>query len=346
MTFFKNLKAGNISGAYIFHGEEEFIKDSALAALVASLDETTRELNMQVLQSFDADELIAACETLPFFAEKRLVICKALPGPKAAKGDKGDDESTPSPAKDDAGKKVAAYIPSLPDTTVLLFFVRGKANGTTSIVKAVKATGKLVDFDPCKPDEAEKWVLQRAKKLNVTITPAAAHHLVNLAGTDLALLSSEFAKAAAYAGFGNEVTKEHISACVIRNLEVQVFDMIEYFQHGKAQDGLRAYKRMLSDGESAFGMAALLESNFKRMLSARELMDKGINKATAVQRMGGSPYSARKAYETAVSYSRSDIIQNIRRFANVGYLQVSGQQSVESALEEALIACMPKRRIG
>ena len=346
MTFFKNLKAGNISGAYIFHGEEEFIKDSALASLVASLDDATRELNMQVLQTFDPDEIIAACETLPFFAERRLVVCKDLPGPKASKNAKDTEEDSKSSSKDDAGKKIAAYIPNLPSTTLLLFFVRGKANGTTALVKAIKASGNLVDFDPCKPDEAEKWVLQRAKKLNVTITPAAAHHLVNLAGTDLSLLSSEFSKAAAYAGFGNEVTKEHISACVIRNLEVQVFDMIEYFQHGKAQDGLRSYKRMLADGESAFGMAALLESNFKRMLAARELMDKGVNKANAVQRMGGSPYSARKAYETAVSYSRSDIIQNIRRFANVGYLQVSGQQSAESALEEALIACMPKRRIG
>lgn len=47
MTFFKSIKTGSLKGAYALHGEEEFVKESALKSLTSSLDEATRDLNLQ-----------------------------------------------------------------------------------------------------------------------------------------------------------------------------------------------------------------------------------------------------------------------------------------------------------
>ena len=33
MTFFKSIKTGSLKGAYALHGEEEFVKESALKSL-------------------------------------------------------------------------------------------------------------------------------------------------------------------------------------------------------------------------------------------------------------------------------------------------------------------------
>lgn len=324
MTFFKCIKNNSLSGIYLMHGEEEFIKDSALKALKETLDDVSRELNLQTLENAAADDIISACETLPFFAERRMVICRSLP-------------------TDSEGKKLAAYLSSMPESTLLVFFIRGKAKETLAIVKAIKAHGTIVEFDKCSPQDAIKWVMQQQKRLDVTIPEAAARHIVNLAGTDISVLNNELTKAAGYVGRGNELTKDAISKCVTRSLEVRIFDMQDYFLAGKAQDGLRAYRTMLSDGENPFGIAAFMENRFKAMLTARTYIDKGLNR-DRVLAITGSSFPAKKAYEAALRYSRQELVEILRLFANVGYLQVSGQQTDTAALEMALIRSMPRKR--
>lgn len=324
MTFFKNIKSNSLSGAYLMHGEEEFIKDSALKALKDTLDDVSRELNFQTLEEAGAEEIISACEMLPFFAERRIVVCKSIP-------------------TDSEGKKLAEYLPSMPESTLLVFFIRGKAKETLALVKAIKSNGTIVEFGKCSPQDAIKWVMQQQKRLNVTITEAAARHIVNLAGVDISVLNNELSKAAGFVGPGIELTREAISACVTRSLEVRIFDMQDYFLAGKAQDGLRAYRSMLSDGENPFGIAAFMENRFKAMLTARTYIDKGLNRERVLAITGNS-FPAKKAYEAALRYSRSELVDILRRFANVGYLQISGQQTDTAALEMALIQSMPKKR--
>lgn len=324
MTFFKSIKAGSLKGAYVLHGEEEFVKESALKSLTASLDEAVRDLNLQAFEKAEADDVISACETLPFFGERRIVVCKFLP------------------VESDA-KKLCAYLPGLPPTTLLIFFVAGKADSKKSVFKAVSASGGAVEFPRLKESEAVRWVYQQGRRLNVTITEAAARHMVSLAGTDVATLNNELTKAADYVGRGNELTREAISACVTRSLEIRIYDMQDYLLSGKAQDGIRAYRRMLSDGESTFGIAGFMEKCFRSMLTARTYIDKGLNRQRVLQ-LTGDKYPQKKAYEAALRYSRAEIIKNMRNFANIAYLKIAEQQPDTLTLENALIECMPKRR--
>ncbi len=59
-------------------GEEEFVKASALKAAEKLIPEDFRAFNMSVLYEPDADALTEACETLPLFGDRRLVVCNGL----------------------------------------------------------------------------------------------------------------------------------------------------------------------------------------------------------------------------------------------------------------------------
>ena len=73
--FFDALKRGEIAPAYFFHGEEEHVKASALEALRARLLPAGLEaLNETALQNPAAAVVVAAAETLPLMAERRLVV--------------------------------------------------------------------------------------------------------------------------------------------------------------------------------------------------------------------------------------------------------------------------------
>ena len=79
--FVQALKAGKVSGAYLFEGVEENIKSVTLAALrKAVLADGLAELNESVMENPSAGEIIAACETLPFASDKRLVVVRELNG--------------------------------------------------------------------------------------------------------------------------------------------------------------------------------------------------------------------------------------------------------------------------
>ena len=79
MEFFKSIQRKELTGIYLFYGEEEYVKEEALSQLAdALLDPQFRDLNYQTIDGSEVgvDEIINACETVPFMAERRLVVVK------------------------------------------------------------------------------------------------------------------------------------------------------------------------------------------------------------------------------------------------------------------------------
>ena len=83
-TFFDEVSKGHIASCYVLEGPEEYIKRSALEALRKRLlPAGLEDMNETRLLDPDANSLIAAAETLPFMADKRLVVvqeCGMLQG--------------------------------------------------------------------------------------------------------------------------------------------------------------------------------------------------------------------------------------------------------------------------
>lgn len=322
--FFSALKQGNIQGAYLFYGPEEFIKASALGRVELLVDEATRDLNVQRLDAGSVDDLISACETLPFFAERRLVISKFLP-------------------VEDAAKKLIGYLPTMPDCTVLIMYCTGKVNENTKLFKYFKEIAHDVKFDTISEQEAQKWVMQTARKFGVVLSPDVSAYFIRAIGTEMQMVNQELQKVLSYVGEGGNVTKEAIDFVAIKNVEYRVFDMLDYFLAANTGEGMRALDALISDGESPIKLASFLEGRFKLMLHARLLMDQGASRAEAIKRMGGSPYAAQKAYDAARKFSQAALLAAVSDFADIGYAQMSGRCRDRDALEMALFRHMPHK---
>lgn len=300
----------------MFHGDEEFVKDGVLRTLFQSLDEGTRQLNAQTFEEADFNTVRAACETLPFFAERRVVICRALP-------------------VEDAAKQFAEYVSSVPGSTTLIFFVRGKAADNLTIVKALKAVGREVLFAALNPDEAVKWLAQRGKKLGSPISEKDARYLVSLTGTDMTVLAGEFEKAAGFAGEGSEVTRAAIDAVVTPSLESDTFRIINLLADGRKEEGFAALKRLLESGSSAMGLATLFSRRMQTVLKARTLIVRGLKRADAAKALALPPASAQRNYDFAARLPYAKIAHIAKAFSDVGFLNNSGAMRDTQALELA-----------
>ena len=316
-AFYQKIKGNSLLGAYILHGPEEFIKDSALQRVIDLVDPSVRAVNVDFMEAAQSDPIIDACETLPFFSERRILVCRQLP-------------------KDEDSKVLCDYLPRLPETTLLLFVIRGKANEKLNFFKFVSKAGGVVSFDSLDEDEVIRWMLQHACDLQVTIAPEAARHIVHLVGTDMSRIYNEFQKVAGFVGPGNEVTIAAADAAVSRTTEYRVFDMLDRFLAGDAASGMRALDGLIQDGEPPMRIASFLAGRFKLMLRARHLMDQKLSEQAAVRAMGGSPYAAKLAYRAAKRFEQGQLLNLLRDFSQVGYLQVSGQAKDRDALEQAI----------
>lgn len=320
-SFFRAIKEGGVSGAYLLHGEEEFVKDAALSELVSLIDPATRDLNMDVLDSAAAQNVMNACETLPFLAEKRLVLVRALP-------------------KEEDAAKLSAYVKKLPDSVLLLFFVRGKADGRAAFVKAMAQLDRSVEFAPLSQGEAERWALQQCRRANVTMTREDAAFFVSLAGTDCARLNNEFLKAAAYAGEGEELTRAILAKVVTRDLDFVVFEVLDHFIAGRTADGLRTLRGVIADGEKPLMIAERLREKAKLTLQARLLLDAKTLKDEISKQLGVSPGYAWRINDSARRLSQAQV-EALRRCAAglcaVTTGQLTGKVKAEDALEQALL---------
>ena len=127
-AFFDDVAKGKIAPCYVFEGTEEYIKRSALAALRKKLlPAGLEDMNEARLNDPDANALIAAAETLPLMADKRLVL--VLESGMLSGRAKDYDEAKSAAA-------LCEYLQHPPESACIVFYVRDKADGTRSCMRS------------------------------------------------------------------------------------------------------------------------------------------------------------------------------------------------------------------
>ena len=286
-----------LSGAYLLHGEEEYSKEQAMRQALGLVGEAARALNTQRLSNPACADVQAACETLPFFDRCRVVIVQEL-----------------SPAEEEA---LAAYAPTVPPTTILLFLQRGAAKKTSPLYKAMDRLDRVIEFPRCDAPRATAFLKKRASSRGVALSPIVCHRLIEMVGLDMAALESALYRVADYVGAGRPITEEALSACITPSVEYRVFDLLSRLLAGNRREGLRMLQGMLQSGESALGLASFLAGRLKLMLAAKRMLSAGMTDAAVIKALGGSPYAAKKTVQEAKKCAENWLCRAVCAFAQV-----------------------------
>lgn len=316
--FFDLIKTKSLKGAYLLHGEEEFVKDSAIRSVVSLIGEDVRAFNYENLTEPEESSIIESCETLPLFSDFKLVICQGLSS--------GIDND-----------KLIEYLKNVPETTVLLIVLRGNVNEKSKLLKHFRSTGREVLFAELGESEVIKWCMSFAVRNGVGMDKNSARLLVGLVGVDMTAISNEMGKAVDMAGPGGVITPDIISKCTVSNIEVKIFEMLDCFTAGKVRDGMKMLHALLEDENEALGIASFLESRFKIMLEGRRLLDTGLQPRAAAQQMEGSRYANEKACKAACRYSCEQLAAAVKKFAGVGYTMMSRGGKASSMIETIML---------
>ncbi len=316
--FFKLIAKGGLSSAYILHGDEEYVKEQAVQRVIETIPADLRDFNVTILDRPDMSKLTEACETLPLFVDKKIVVSWDV------------DSSVDS-------AKLVEYLKSVPTETILLLVFEGKLAANLSVYKFAVKSEREVLFDYLSASECIKWIMSHAVQAGATIDARTAQIMVQLIGTELTVMFGELNKLVDLVGAGGVITPQAVSMCVKPNMDVRVFDMLELLTYGKLNDGMRALHALLEGGDEGISLSAFLSSRFKLMLEARRGIDAGKSKRDAIAAMEGNRYANEKAYDAARRFTQAELAELISELSDTMYQRISGQMKEDRYIELVLL---------
>ena len=228
--------------AYLIHGDDHGRIAERRARLRALAEEASGTQGVEVFEGDAATpEAVAnALNSLTFALGRRFIVVDGV--------ERWTDKQL------DPLMTALTDIP--PDTTVA-FFARedGRTKAPKRLHDAVnKAGGDIAAEESVKPWELPKWVIARARELNLQMEPDTARALITQVGDRQQRLLRELEKLALYAGPGARVDATMLDELAAPSAEHRAWSLADTIVSGDVQAATALYLTLRSQGERLPGL--------------------------------------------------------------------------------------------
>ena len=278
-----DIKKGEFKSVYLLYGEEEYLKKQYRDRLKNAIagDDT---MNYSYYDSDNASvkDIIDVCETLPFFAQKRLVIMENTGFLKSS-----NDE-------------LADYIKHIPDYLVVVM-VEKDVDKRNKVYKAVDSVGYICEMKPQTTATLEKWIAGLLAKDNLKISREACDLILDKTGAGMDYRRQETEKLVSYCQGRDVVTVEDVEKVCATQTTSHIFDMISAIANKKQQQALDLYYDLLELKEPPMRILYLIVRQFNGILQVKDLMSRGISGKEIASKIGAAPFVVGK-YQAQAKY--------------------------------------------
>ncbi|NLJ79392.1 MAG: DNA polymerase III subunit delta [Tissierellia bacterium] len=277
--FIEVLKSNSLKPVYLFYGEEFYLIDELVNRVKdAYIDDRFETLNYSVLEGKELsfDRLMNACETLPFMADKKIVVIRDFPLFK------GKDDELEGFAGDKNRKRLAKYIESLEDYICLIFVEKtSKIRRNNFLYKAIGRAGDVVELKRLRGVELDRWVERQFKEQNKRISRGDIGHFIDKMSyfdanqeRNLYDLENEIIKISNHTS-DDEVNREIMDLVMIDSLEMNIFNLLDSISRRDGGRAIRLFNEMYMSNEPVLIILHMIVRQFRNMLHIRSLKANG-----------------------------------------------------------------------
>jgi len=291
---------------YILFGQDSF-------SLRESLEEIKRDLgdpellatNTTILdgQQLTLEQLKTVSETIPFLAEKRLVIVQGLLERFEPKGRPARQRRTKKASEGQNNhKSFSAYISQIPDSTVLVL-IGNRVSTNNPLLRALSTKAQVKTFPLLKNTRLYHWIQKRVTQEGGSISSSAVNLLAELVGNNLWIMASEINKLVLFTA-GRPIEEEDVRAVVSYAQETNVFAMVDAILELKAGMAEQRLQQLLISGAAPAYLMVMLSRQVQRIVRAKELRNQGKSEAEIQDKLNlTSGFTLRKVLGQADRYS-------------------------------------------
>ena len=268
----EDIKKAEYKKIYLLFGEEDYLKKQYKNKLKAAIcGDDTMNYSYFEGKNCDATEIKGICETLPFFADKRLVIVE----------NSGFFKS--------ANDTINEYIDSVPETTCMVF-VESEVDKRSKLFKKVKDLGYVCEMAEQNQAMLEQWVVGLLNQNGMKITKNTLEKFLTYVGSDMENISKELEKIICYAMGRDVVDDADVDAVCSIQISSKIFDMIDAMSNKNRARALELYNDMMALKEPPMRILFMLARQFNIMLQVYELSKRGVANSEITSKAGIQPF--------------------------------------------------------
>lgn len=263
-NFKKQLADKSLGTLYIFHGEEDYLREYYLDAMRDQLvPQGMEEFN---LHTFEGDRatpqaLDDAISALPMMSERSMVVVRDL---DLFSGDAKKKENLES------------LLTDLPEYVCVVFvydILPYKPDARQRMAKFLAANAQVVEFPRQEQGDLVAWIKRRFAALDHTVDTQLAEYLIFLCGNGMTGLISEIEKVGAYAR-ERAVTRADIDAVATPVLDAVLYDMTDAVRDKRFDKAMEILRDLFAMKFDPIMLLASLGRQFRQLYSARLLLER------------------------------------------------------------------------
>lgn len=312
----EDIKNQSLKQVYLLYGEEDYLKKNYRDKLKAAFLPQEDKMNYAYFEGKNIDpmEIIGLAETMPFFADLRLIVVEN------------------SGFFKNACQELADYMRE-PAETVRFIFVEQQIDKRGKLYKAVGRLGRAVEMKVQDEKSLLPWIGGKVRKEHKQIKESTARYLLSKVGTDMTCLDQELEKLFSYTMEEQEITIGHIDDICTPQLLDRVFAMVEAVALKQQKKALDYYYDLLALRESPMKILYLLVRQFRILLDTKSLVKGGASKGLVASELSVAPFVADKYMRQCSSFTEKTLKEILEEGAMLEEMVKTGRLNDRMSVE-------------
>lgn len=319
-TIDEDIKTGQFKQIYLLYGNEAYLKKQYKDKLKRAMADAEDTMNFSAFEGKDinAKEIIDLAETMPFFAERRVILIEN------------------SGFFKNAADEMAEYIKQVSPTTFFIF-VEEEVDKRSKMYKAVKNAGKIVEFAEQNEDVLTRWVLGRLKREGKKITGSVMQLFLSKTGTDMGNIDKELEKLFCYTMGRDVITAEDVEAVTTEQISNKIFDMVNAIAEHNQRQALDFYYDLLALKEPPMRILFLISRQFQILFNVKSATAKRVDNKTIAQKAGIPEFAVRRNQAQARNFTLEQLRQALEDGVSYEEAVKTGRMNDQMAVELFLL---------
>ncbi len=316
----ENIKDGRFKRVYLICGEEDYLrrqyKDKLREAITGKDD-----MNYSYFEGkqINVKEVIDVCETLPFFADMRLVVL--------------ENTGFFKNACDDA---LLEYVKNIPEYLTILF-VENETDKRSRLYKAVSQNGYICEMKIQEDGVLKKWIASLLTAQQKKMDGRTLDMFLEYAGNSMDNIRMELEKLICYAIEREVITAEDVrQVCTVTTVN-KIFDMVSAVALKRQQEALELYYDLLTLKEPPMRILYLLSRQFNLILQVKELSSEGYQAASIAKKMGVQNFIVNKCLNQAGHFTMQKLREALEECASYEEAVKTGRLEDKMCVELIII---------
>ena len=294
-TLNADLKARSFRPVYLLYGDEAYLKQNYKARFrKAVADDDGMNTSLFEGKDISEDAVIDIAGTMPFFAERRLIVVENSGWFK------------------NKAEKLPDLLESFPDTTVLLF-IEDEVDKRNRLYKAVKDRGYICELAHPDQKQLSVWAARYLAAAGKKITASTMDRFLERVGDDMQNVRNELEKVIGYVGDEEVVTLRDVDTVTSANVTNRIFDMVRAIAARRTAEALALYNDLLTLREPPMRILFLIARQYRQLLSVKEMTAAGKDRNEIAKALKLPAFAVGKLQQQARAYQSAALLSKVRQ---------------------------------